>query len=228
MALISSIPKYRLRLIGLLFVSTLFTICLIAARIYVTQKVTFAFLIWNLILAAIPFVISTFMISFESKIKAAGLFLLLACWLVFFPNAPYILTDFFHLRQRPDVPLWFDLMVILSAAWNGLILGLLSLLDMQHIITKRFSKLTGWLFVTVSLFLCGFGIYIGRYLRWNSWDIVTNPVALGYDLIERIADPVLHPRTLGVTVLYMLFLFIVFAFFRLLMTGQNKNAVESK
>lgn len=226
MVFTSMIPKSRLRLVALLFLSTLFTIALIAARVYVTQKVTFVFLVWNLVLAAIPFVISTLMISFESKIKTVGLFVLLACWLAFFPNAPYILTDFFHLRQRPDVPLWFDLMVILSAAWNGLIFGLLSLLDIQHIITNRFSRLTGWIFVTGSLFLCGFGIYVGRYLRWNSWDIVTNPVALTYDLLERVANPVLHPRTLGVTVLYMTFLFIVFAFFRLLMAGQDKSTIK--
>lgn len=219
------IPKSRLRLVALLFLSTLFTIALIAARVYVTQKVTFVFLVWNLVLAAIPFVISTLLVSFESKIKNASLFFFLACWLVFFPNAPYILTDFFHLRQRPDVPLWFDLMVILSAAWNGLIFGLLSLLDIQHIITNRFSRLTGWLFVTGSLFLCGFGIYVGRYLRWNSWDVVTNPVALTYDLIERVTNPVLHPRTVGVTVLYMVFLFIVFVFFRTLMAGPDRSTI---
>lgn len=223
MVLINSIPKSRLRLIALLFISTLFTIGLIAARVYFTQKVTFVFLVWNLVLAAIPFIISTLLVSFESRIKSALLFLFLACWLVFFPNAPYILTDFFHLRQRPDVPLWFDLMVILSAAWNGLTLGLLSLLDMQHIVTKRFSRLTGWVFVTASLFLCGFGIYVGRYLRWNSWDVVTNPVALTYDLLERVTNPMLHPRTLGVTVLYMAFLFLVFAFFRLLMTSHGRQ-----
>lgn len=215
----------RLRLTGIVLLSLLFTGVLIFSRVYVTQKVTFIFLLWNLILAFIPFVISSFLISFGHKIKSHfSLGAVIILWLLFFPNAPYIMTDFFHLKVRPGVPIWFDLMVILSAAWNGLILGLISLKDMQEVVESRFSRVWGWGFVVSSLLLCSFGIYIGRYLRWNSWDVLTNPFALAQDLAERFANPLVHPRSFGVTLLYMSFLFIAFLFFKQLnSTTKHQN-----
>lgn len=215
----------RLRLSGILLLSALFTSVLIFGRVMLTQKVTFVFLIWNLILAFVPFVLSTLLVSFRHQIKSdfllgAGIIL----WLLFFPNAPYILTDFFHLKARPGVPIWFDLMVILSAAWNGLILGLISLKDMQELVEDRLSKFWGWTFVISSLLLCGFGIYVGRYLRWNSWDVLTNPFALAQDLLARFTNPLVHPRSFGVTFLYMAFLLIAFLFFKQLnSTNRQPN-----
>jgi uncharacterized membrane protein len=200
-------------LLSVIILSLLFSILLIATRVYLTEKVTFVFLIWNLFLAVIPFVISSVLVLAMHKLNRVVLVLGILLWLLFFPNAPYILTDLFHLKERSGIPLWFDLMVILSAAWNGLILGLLSLQDIQYVISKRFSVVWSWVAVTLSLGLCGFGIYVGRYLRWNSWDVVTNPLGLTTDLLERITDPFTHPRTVGVTILYTSFLLLAYLFF---------------
>lgn len=223
-AIKSEFIERRLPLVIIIILSMLFTVGLVIARVFITEKVTFLFLIWNLILAFIPFFISTLLYLIRFKLKSdiilfAGVFL----WLLFFPNAPYILTDLFHLKQRVGIPIWFDLMVILSAAWNGLILGLLSLHDIHFIIAKRFTKFLGWCTVVTSLILSGFGIYVGRYLRWNSWDLVTHPKALLNDLFERVVNPLAYPKTLGVTVLYMTFLFIAYLLFRQLSTSLSQR-----
>jgi uncharacterized membrane protein len=199
--------KNRLHILTLFFLTSALCVVLVALRVHYTSKVTFVFLIWNIFLALIPYFISTFLILFHEKIQNRSLLLLpFLAWLCFFPNAPYILTDLFHLKQRSGVPYWFDLALILFFAWNGLMLGYASLMDMQAVFARRFNKLTGWMIAIGSLVLASFGIYLGRYLRWNSWDVVTSPMSLLNDIAEMIMNPTLHPRTYGVTLIFSAFL----------------------
>lgn len=192
---------------------SLYAFALIAYRIEVSNKATFIFLLWNLFLAYIPYGISTLLFLWEEKIKShIILLIIIGLWLVFYPNAPYILTDLFHFKVRKDIPVWYDLVMILTFAFNGLILGLLSLLDIHRIIAKRYSAIVGWLFVGLSSFLCGFGIYLGRYLRWNSWDIVSQPTGLLKDLFDRMIDPAAHTKTYGVTFLFCIFIILAYLF----------------
>ncbi|MDR3226533.1 MAG: DUF1361 domain-containing protein, partial [Prevotellaceae bacterium] len=149
----------------------------------------------------------------KSKIS---IFVILASWLVFFPNAPYILTDLFHLNQKTSVPIWFDLILILSFAWTGLLFGFLSLLDIEHLLSKYFKQKYISIISTTLLFLGSFGIYIGRYLRWNSWDIITEPFKLIYDISDRIINPLSHTRTWGMTIIMGLFLNMVYWSLRLI------------
>jgi len=194
----------------LLALSVLFSLGLVVAGAWYTDQRYFQphyrYLVWNLFLAAIPFAISSILRNHAKRLSALILAFGAALWLLFFPNAPYILTDFFHLSNNQAVPGWYDLMVILSFAWNGLVLGFVSLQDMQVKIAKRWGSLFAWGFAFVSLGLGSFGIYIGRYLRWNSWDIVTNPFSLVYDIIPRVLDPLAHPGTWGMTVVFTVFL----------------------
>ena len=139
-----------------------------------------------------------------------------AAWLLFFPNAPYILTDLFHLEPRAGVPYWYDLALLLSCAWNGLMLAYASLTDMQQLVTRRLGWWSGWAFATVALLLSSFGIYLGRYLRFNSWDILTNPLTLFYDIVHRLLHPTAYSGTWGVTLLYGVFLLLGYATVRLL------------
>lgn len=131
-------------------------------------------------------------------------------WLIFFPNAPYIITDFFHFEERNPVPMYYDLVLSFSFAWNGVLLGLISLLNVERWLSKRMSKSKSIMIVLFCLFLCGFGIYIGRYLRWNSWDVVTNPVDLSADIIDRILNPLHYLKTWMVTGLFAAFLTIIY------------------
>jgi uncharacterized membrane protein len=182
---------------------------MVAFRVHYTDKVTFVFLVWNIFLALIPYMISTLLVIYQDRIRNPWLIILpFAIWLCFFPNAPYILTDLFHLRHRAGVPFWYDLGLILFFAWNGLMLGYASLLDIQSVITKRFGTWTGWMVSISSLMLAGFGIYLGRYLRWNSWDVLSSPSGLMNDIISRIVNPMAHPQTYGVTILFSTFLML--------------------
>ncbi len=164
----------------------LFSISLLVWRVCYTGSLTFLFLIWNLFLAAIPLYIAHKM---EQKDSPKIQWLYIAAWLLFFPNSMYIVTDLFHLRDRGDIPLWFDLLTLLSAAMNGVIMGFYSLHKVEsHIagfINRKYRPL--WLFAI--MLLCGYGIYLGRYGRWNSWDIVAHP----FSLLSDISQHILHP-----------------------------------
>jgi uncharacterized membrane protein len=186
-----------------LLLSSAFCVLLTIFRIQWSSGLGYIFLVWNLFLAWIPFFISSFLI--KTSRQGFPLFLpllLLPAWLLFFPNAPYILTDLFHLRHKSQIPVWFDLMLILSFAWNGLMIGFLSLLDVQQFIREKFSNTVGWVFVITALIASSYGVYLGRFERWNSWDVLANPVYLLKDILGTFT----HERTFGVTFLLSAFL----------------------
>jgi len=206
------------RLYEILFMGslTLFCFCLSMFRFVYTDTKVFLFLNWNLFLAFIPWVLSTLLIL-KPKLSQSkwSLFGLLGVWLLFFPNAPYILTDLFHLRLKTAMPVWFDLTLILSFAWTGLLFGFLSLWDIEKLLSRSIKKKYVTILSVILLFIGSFGIYVGRYLRWNSWDIITEPFGLMYDIGDRIINPLSHPRTWGMTIIMGIFLNILYWSFRL-------------
>ena len=184
-----------------------FSLFLLLTRVVLSGELTYAFLAWNLFLAWIPFMISQRFNDVKNRWKILFLF---GAWLLFLPNAPYIITDFLHLKQRPPVPYWFDVLLLFSAALNGLLLGLVSLFNVERFLVKRYGQRISALLILCSFFLCAFGIYIGRYLRWNSWDIITNPDAIAADVLERIFNPFDHFGTWSVTFLFGSFFYVVY------------------
>lgn len=213
----------RIGLIIILSLSVLLTVLLIAFRIHYTGKVTYAFLVWNLFLALIPFGISSLTLIYHERVRSKLiLFTVIFSWLLFFPNAPYIVTDFFHLKDRGNIPYWYDLGLLVSAAWNGLMLGFISLYDMQQVINKLLGKAYGWFFAMSSIVLGSFGIYLGRYQRFNSWEVLTNPLELFADIAGRFLNPFAHPRTMFVTLLFSAFLSVGYLTF-LQITGMNRK-----
>ena len=214
--------RQRLSLLLVLGASLTLSVVLITFRVFLTHRITFVFLLWNLFLALIPFGLSTMLGLSAGKLKARVLLPVGTVWLLFFPNAPYILTDLFHLEPRTGVPYWFDLALLLSCAWNGLMLAYASLTDMQALVARRLGWGAGWGFATVALLLSSFGIYLGRYLRFNSWDIITNPLTLFYDILSRVLHPASHSGTWGVTLLYGVFLLLGYATVRLLGSADEK------
>lgn len=169
--------------------SLLFTLTLLTVRMAATGSPVFIFLIWNLFLAGLPLLFS-YGVQKHRAAKPLWAWLCGGLWLLFFPNALYITTDLFHLRERPPVPLWYDLLLLLSAAFNGALYGFLSLARMEGALRKLLGRRGMGPGIFGLLVLCGFGIYLGRYLRYNSWDVAANPLGLGLDVWE-IAR---HPR----------------------------------
>lgn len=135
-------------------------------------------LVWNLFLAVVPLLWSaTFQAATARRRPGlAGVFFCL--WLLFLPNAPYLLTDVLHLKPGADVPPWYLLAVLLSCAGTGTMLGYLSLMTVHGVVEIKYGKRAGWAIAAGSLLLCGFGIYLGRFLRQNSWDVFVHPLRL--------------------------------------------------
>lgn len=174
---------------------------MILARPLLSGEMYHRYLVWNLFLAWIPFVLA---LMFYDRAKRVRLdvrqVLLFGAWLVFLPNAPYIVTDLSHFRERAVDPVWFDAVTYLSFVVTGMLLGLVALYLVHCAVRARFGTAVGWGVVVATTALSGLGIYLGRFLRWNSWDVLANPSALVADLVAIARDPVGKP--LAVTVLF--------------------------
>lgn len=189
-------------MVKILFASVSFSLLLVAARLLRSHTLLYTSLVWNLFLAWIPYAISV-VVSRNGKWFGRPLLFYpaLLVWLLFFPNAPYIITDLFHLSQQPHVPLWYDLLLIFSFAWNGLILGCLSLMKMEHQVQIRLGKKVAAVFVVGATALGAYGVFLGRYLRWNSWDVFTNPFSLITEMAQMVRHPLHFPALWGMTLL---------------------------
>lgn len=183
--------------------SSALSVLLFALRCVYTGGLTFFFLNWNLILAWVPLACAAavWLLQAESarpRLRSAPL---LALWLLFFPNAPYILTDLMHLAPREGVPLWYDLLLLLSFAWNGLILGFASLWIVHGLLQRWYGAAVGWLGAAAVLVAGSVGIYLGRFERWNSWDLLTDPAPILRTLARALLDPTAHVKPIAVVAL---------------------------
>lgn len=190
-----------------LALSGAFSAALLFARVQYTGRVTYAFLLWNLVLAALPIILAHAAIWWHNR-HGAGLPLAAVglLWLLFFPNAPYIVTDFLHLKPRGNVPLWYDCVLLFSFAWNGALFGFYSLRLMHALAQKIMGRAAGWLFVLGVCVLSGLGVYLGRFERWNSWDLVRKPAPLLVSAMNKVLDLDDHPRTAGIILVFSAFL----------------------
>ena len=179
----------------LVVLSTLIAWCvaLIGARTLRTGSDYFLFLVWNLFLACVPLMASR-LLRRAHRANASNLaqLILAAVWLLFLPNAPYILTDLVHLKPSTVVLYWYDMAMLLSCAGTGLLVGYLSLFDVHKICEERFGRAIGWSVAIGALLLSGYGVYLGRVLRWNSWDVVANPRGLFGSIADFLLNPSQH------------------------------------
>ncbi len=195
-----------------LILSTLFTFILLTGRIYISGSWIYLFLVWNLFLAWIPYGLSLGMAYTYAFFPRVRWLLIVPAlvWLIFLPNAPYLITDFLHLQERSGIPLWYDIMLFCGFAWTGLFLAVFSLRAMQDVVKLMAGTLISWLFVLGMLGLTGLGVYLGRFLRWNSWDLLFQPKAIASDVATRLVQPWEHPSTVGVTLIFALFLLVCY------------------
>jgi len=190
-------------IINSLALSTTLSATLLAARIVITGKLTYIFFAWNIFLAWLPLFAALYLLETKTKLTA---FIVFSIWLVFLPNAPYIITDIFHFRQR-EFPVWYDLVLVFSFAWNGLMLGLASVLVVQTFLDAKFGERKSWLVIFTVMILCAFGMYIGRYERWNTWDVLLNPLELSFSILKKLIHPFRHREIYGMTILFSAMLF---------------------
>ena len=188
-----TLTKTHLLIFLALVFASFVSVLLVLVRLQYSGHFAFFFLIWNLMLAWMPFWFALAARRFQNKLP---LFLFWSgLWLLFFPNAPYIITDLIHIYPGQVVPVWYDAMMIFTFAATGLFLGIVSLAMMHAVVTRKTSRWFGWLFVAGALLLSSYGVYIGRFLRWNSWDLFSNPFLLLQDLAYHLLDPYMFMRT---------------------------------
>jgi uncharacterized membrane protein len=182
---------------------------LLLLRIWRFHSFTHFYLAWNLFLAWIPMICSLAAYSLHKRRAILSWLVVGVCilvWLLFFPNAPYLLTDLIHLQPQENVPFWFDLILIVAFAWTGFFLGLISLALVQAIVRKAVGAIASWIFAIGVLSVSGFGIYLGRFLRWNSWDVIFNPGPLLLDIWQQVRHPLANFQTTVFSILFSLFL----------------------
>ena len=181
---------------------------LIACRIYFSGSMLFSFLIWNIFLAWIPFKMSQYLLTTKGSKWKQGL--LFAAWLLFFPNALYIITDLIHLELESSVPKWYDAILLFSSSVLGLMMAFISLNRVERFLGRMFVEKWKHLLVVLIIFFGSFGVYLGRFLRWNSWDIISNPVGLMETILHRVIFPWEHLRTWGMTGILTVFFVLVY------------------
>jgi uncharacterized membrane protein len=212
------------KLLGLFL---LFIAGLIIFRMLYSGTIHYMFMGWNIFLAWIPFVISGQFQNYRKKQKWKQ-FVLLASWLLFFPNALYIVTDLVHLQFESNMPWWYDLTIIFTSAFVGLLMAFVSLRNAEMMLRRLLTPKMVTLCTSSFLFLGAFGVYLGRFQRWNSWDVVSDPVALSYQLLSLAVNPLDNYRVWAITILFFaLYSMLYYTLIKLppiLVTTYNKTA----
>ena len=202
-----SFSDSRIAVVASLAILSLFVVAMIAFRILYTQTSEHSAIAWNLLLAWIPFALA--LIVYErarAGISNLSLVAVTMLWLLFLPNAPYIVTDLKHVGRGGGVPVLYDVLLLSAAAWTGLLLGLTSLFLMHAVARRLVGAVNAWALVVGVLALSSFGIYLGRVQRWNSWDVFVRPGSLLGEIASGLLHPLSHPRPIAVTVLFTSFL----------------------
>ena len=198
----------QLGVVASLVLLTMLCVSLLVLRVAHSNHSTYAWLWWNIFLAWLPlgFALVAYNVSWRhSRLSWFLVFICAVVWLAFFPNAPYLVTDIIHLQHRPDAPFWFDLILFVAIAWTGCFLGLVSLFLMQEIVRRAAGSMVSWIFALAALGLSGFGIYLGRFLRWNSWDVFFAPTPILGSLLEGIRHPAAHSQTFVFSIVFAAF-----------------------
>ena len=182
-----------------LVVASAVCIGLIALRWWKADDPGLAFLVWNLALAWVPFVLAIAVYGgYRHNAPAPVLLLLGGLWLLFLPNAPYLVTDFIHVGAVPGVPAWYDAVVVSVFAGTGLLLGFASIYLVQAVTAHRLGERFVWTLVLGVVALAAVGIYIGRVHRLNSWDALRSPGELLALVRRRVDDPLANPELLAI------------------------------
>jgi len=198
------------RFLKLLFIMSIACCVLASLRVYISDDYSYLFLIWNLFLAWVPLLIAFYLKRVYFLVRKRYSILIVSCfiWLLFFPNSPYIITDLIHINPTVTTHVWLDALLIFSFALTGLIAGFISLYILHEILDSLFNRYFNWSLIVLTFLLSGYGIYLGRVLRWNSWDLFTRPKPLLSDVATQIDNPEAMLMTVVFT-FFMIFSYLI-------------------
>lgn len=202
---------------------SILAITLLLLRVKITNSTFLLFLIWNLFLAYIPYFLSSSIFkNFFNKSKKTQNSLYGLVWLLFIPNSFYILTDFTHLHFKTTFQFSLDMLIISSFCFVGFYVGLLSIHTIRQLVIAKYGNTKGNIFILIISYLSAFGIYLGRVLRFNSWDIISKPIQLAYTSIYALFsfETIIYTLQFGTIILIS---FILFYYWK-----QNKDNFNIK
>jgi uncharacterized membrane protein len=200
------------RVLALLLLTSVLCCATEEARVAKTGDSFYRLLVWNLALAWVPLLLALAAYRTAMQSRKVETVALAVAWILFFPNAPYVLTDFVHLgNDGSAAPLWYDALMIASFAWTALLIGLGSLYVMQVVVRDRLGAAWSWLLVAGALLLGSFGVYLGRFVRFNSWDALVRPGRVAHVIATQLENPIHHPRLIGALVVLTAFLTVAYA-----------------
>lgn len=219
---IKELVSNRFKILSILSTSILFSVMLLTIRIKVSNSFFYLFLVWNLFLAIVPYAITIYL-QCATKINKLQLVFWFTVWLLFLPNAPYIITDLIHLRINSGFYIWLDVLLVSSFACNGILLFYLSILDMKELLLNYLSTTKVNYLLGLIFFLSSFGVYLGRFLRYNSWELLSNPIQLLLDIINIVVNPIFYKEAWLFTFLFGLFLNLGFCVLQIFIKHSSKN-----
>jgi len=189
-------------------------IVLLIFRILLTNSHRYSFIPWNLFLAWASFALTGILVRSVHHARwlswrNLGLSIL---WLAFLPNTFYVLTDFVHVKPTAEISQLYDIVMISLLVFTGFILGFANLFMVHRELLKRLSVTASYAVIEAVILVCSFAIYVGRDLRWNSWDVVANPSGVLVNVSSSI-DPLGNPRSFNVTFLFFLLISLIYSAF---------------
>jgi uncharacterized membrane protein len=208
--------KLSLNTKQILIISVIANILLIGLRNLIFDSTGNLFLIWNLFLATIPLIISSGIKAFFDirRLRTIAAFCL---WMLFLPNAPYIITDLVHLQAGSE-QFWIDMLIILLTAMNGLIMGFISIKQMVKIVAEYFPGYITSAFEIIVIIASAYGVYMGRFMRYNSWDIFIKPLAMAKDIYHSIGA-----QTMLFVITFSLVSYLLYKIFRVTLLPYSQE-----
>ncbi|HET9722133.1 MAG TPA: DUF1361 domain-containing protein [Candidatus Saccharimonadales bacterium] len=203
---------YMRRILEATAILSLTDVVFVAVRILMTGSTRYWFVPANLALAWVSPLLAIWLVG-ELKNRrwlSWPNLVLTGLWLVFLPNTWYVLTDFIHVYPNGEISQLYDIVLMSLLAFCGFILGFVSLYSLHRQLLRRLDPLRSYWLIQTVILLCSFAIYVGRDLRWNSWDVIANPGGLVLNISDQIADPLGNPRALNVTLLFFVLLSVMY------------------
>ena len=188
-------------------------IAMVLARMLYAENIKLIFLIWNLFLAWIPYHTSRKLLDLGNKNKLKFYGILTIC-ILFLPNSIYLVTDLIHLKPRIGVPFWYDVVILFSFSVIGLIYSTISFIQLERVLTKIIKLKWTLVSLFILALMSGYGVYMGRVLRWNSWDALVNPLSVLLDCVQKLLNPIAYPAAYGFTLVYGSIQFLFWYVFR--------------
>lgn len=194
------------RLIYALLLSNAVSVAFFGLRLIGVENFRYWFMLWNLILAWVAPLLAWWLINRlrNKQWREWNNVVLTVLWLGFLPNSFYMVSDLIHLGKTGEISVFFDAALFTSFIFNGFIAGYLGTYLVHRELLKRLSWRRAYVLIIGAFMLSSYAIYLGRVLRWNTWDPLLHPAGLIFDVSDNILNPAAHPQAFVVTLSFTL------------------------